>query len=89
MPSAALDREPPIQLVPVMAQLGAWGLWHRPTTKQLRVRAELLESGGPELWAEFMGELRESHLGIPRPDQDRPTATQRLAQAYADAVAEA
>ncbi|WP_422394960.1 hypothetical protein [Nocardia vulneris] len=35
----------------------------------------------------FMDELRESHLGVPRPD--RPTATDRLAQAYATALAEA
>ena len=34
--------EASIQLVPVFAQLGAWGLQHRPTTKRLRVRAELL-----------------------------------------------
>ncbi|MFF3225403.1 winged helix-turn-helix transcriptional regulator [Nocardia suismassiliense] len=80
--------EPAIQLVPIMAQLGSWGLRHRPTTKRLRVRAELLAEGGPELWAEFMAELRESHLGIPRPDQDRPTATHRLAEAYAAAVVE-
>jgi DNA-binding HxlR family transcriptional regulator len=80
--------EPAIQLVPVMAQLGAWGLRHRPTTKRLRVRAELLEAGGPRLWAEFMDELRESHLGIPRPNADRPSATQQLAQAFADAVAD-
>ncbi|WP_433759812.1 winged helix-turn-helix transcriptional regulator [Nocardia sp. CA-135398] len=80
--------EPAIQLVPIMAQLGAWGLRHRPTTKRLRVRAELLEQGGPQLWAEFMDELRESHLGIPRPDPDAPTATDRLARAYAAAVAE-
>ncbi|WP_109528067.1 MULTISPECIES: winged helix-turn-helix transcriptional regulator [Nocardia] len=75
--------EPAIQLVPVMAQLGAWGLRHRPTTERLRVRAELLERGGPELWSEFMDELREAHLGIPRPDPDRPTATDRMARAYA------
>jgi hypothetical protein len=46
--------EAPIQLVPVMAQLGDWGLLHRPTTKRLRVRAEL---GGRRA-----GELR----GFPR-----------------------
>jgi DNA-binding HxlR family transcriptional regulator len=80
--------EPAIQLVPIMAQLAAWGLRHRPTTKQLRVRAELLEAGGPELWDEFMDELRESHLGFPRPDHGGPSATERLAHAYAEAMAE-
>jgi DNA-binding HxlR family transcriptional regulator len=37
--------EPAIQLVPVFAQLGSWGLRHRPTGRVLRVRAELLERG--------------------------------------------
>ncbi|WP_067177924.1 winged helix-turn-helix transcriptional regulator [Microtetraspora niveoalba] len=81
--------EAAIQLVPVMAHLGAWGLRHRPTTPELRVRAELLEAGGPELWQDFMAELRERHLGVPRPETGRPTATERLAAAYAEAVAAA
>ncbi|SBT52842.1 winged helix-turn-helix transcriptional regulator [Micromonospora narathiwatensis] len=59
--------EPAIQLVPVMAQLGAWGRRHLPVTRELAVRAELLERGGPELWEQFMNELRERHLGVPRP----------------------
>ncbi|WP_409462271.1 winged helix-turn-helix transcriptional regulator [Amycolatopsis sp. GA6-003] len=79
--------EAAIQLVPVLAQLASWGLRHRPTTPELRVRAELLEAGGPPLWEEFMAELRERHLGIPRPNADGPTATERLAAAYAEAVA--
>jgi DNA-binding HxlR family transcriptional regulator len=60
--------EPAIQLVPVVAHLGAWGRRHLPVTPELAVRAELLERGGPELWEEFMSELREQHLGIPKPD---------------------
>lgn len=79
--------EPAIQLVPVLAALASWGLRHRPTTPELRVRAELLEAGGPQLWAEFMDELRERHLGIARPDTGKPTATERLAEAYVQAVA--
>ena len=78
--------EQSIQLVPVFAQLGSWGLRHRPTTPELRVRAELLEAGGPELWTDFMNELREVHLGIPRPETGRDPAGQRLADAYAEAV---
>src|ERR671939_1296179 len=50
--------EPAIQLIPVFAQLGSWGLRHRPTSPVLRIRAELLEQGGPALWQEFMDELR-------------------------------
>jgi DNA-binding HxlR family transcriptional regulator len=77
--------EASIQLVPVFAQLGEWGLHHRPTTKRLRVRAELLAAGGPELWHEFMAELRAVHLGEPEPERDGPSVTQRLAQARAAA----
>ena len=54
------------------------------TDEPLRVRAELLESGGPELWAAFMAELRAVHLGAPAPDG--PSATERLAAAYAQAL---
>lgn len=78
-----------IQTVPIMAALGSWGLRNRPTTHELRVRAQLLEEGGPPLWHDLMDELREAHLGIARPDPDRPRATDRLAAAYQRAVAEA
>lgn len=59
--------EPAIQLVPVLVQLGAWGRAHRPATPELSVRSELLERGGPEMWARFMDELRSRHLGSPAP----------------------
>ena len=78
--------EQAIQLVPVFAQLGAWGRRHRPTTPRLRVRAELLEAGGPGLWDAYMDELREIHLGVPRPASGAPSVTERLSRAYADAT---
>ena len=59
--------EPAIQLVPIMAHLGAWGRRHLPVSHELAIRAELLEAGGPQLWDRFMDELRERHLGVPRP----------------------
>lgn len=59
--------EPSIQLVPLMAQMGAWGRRHTPTTPALAIRAELLETGGPSMWAAFMDELRAIHLGAPPP----------------------
>ena len=79
--------EAAIELVPVMAALGEWGLRHRPTTQTLRVRAELLAEGGPGLWEDLMSDLRTEHLGAPPPPGDGPTATERLASAYAEAVA--
>ena len=54
--------EPAIQLVPVLAHLGAWGSRWLPTAAELAIRAELLADGGPELWSLFMDELREAHL---------------------------
>ena len=80
--------EQAIQLVPVFAHLGGWGLRHRPTSPVLRVRAELLERGGVEMWRDFMAELRETHLGLPRAAHGRPRASERLAQAYAEACAD-
>ncbi|GAB3156311.1 winged helix-turn-helix transcriptional regulator [Microbispora hainanensis] len=71
-----------IQTVPIMVALGSWGLRHRPTTPELAVRARLLEEGGPPLWEDLMDELREAHLGIPRPDPARPRASQMLQEAY-------
>src|SRR5205814_739524 len=67
--------------------LGEWGLRHRPTARRLRVRAELLAAGGPELWNEFMAELRTIHLGEPAPQRNGgPSVTERLAEAYAAAL---
>ena len=77
--------EASIQLVPVFAQLGEWGLRHRPTTDRLRVRAEVLAEGGPPLWAGLMAELRAIHLGTAAPERTGPTVIERLAEAYAAA----
>lgn len=57
--------EPAIQLVPLLAQMGAWGRRHRPVSEELSIRAQLLEEGGPQMWAAFMDELRRIHLGAP------------------------
>ncbi len=73
--------EKAIQLVPLLAHMGAWGRRHLPVTRELSVRAELLEEGGPKLWDEFMEELRVLHLGAPD-TLERPTATERLRAAF-------
>jgi DNA-binding HxlR family transcriptional regulator len=69
--------EAAIQLVPLLAHMGAWGRRHLPVTPELSIRAQLLEEGGPALWAEFMDELRERHLGVVR---ERPPAEGVLAR---------
>lgn len=55
--------EKAIQLVPMIAVIGAWGRRHLAVTEDMSIRAELLEKGGPKMWDEFMDELRTLHLG--------------------------
>jgi DNA-binding HxlR family transcriptional regulator len=57
--------EAAIQLVPLFAQMGAWGRRHLAVSEELSIRAELLEDGGPAMWNDFMDELRHLHLGAP------------------------
>jgi DNA-binding HxlR family transcriptional regulator len=76
--------EAAIQLVPMLAHMGAWGRRHAPASAELSVRAQLLEEGGPVMWEELMGELRARHLGAP---SCGPSVLGRLQSAYEDAVA--
>ena len=69
-----------IQLVPLLVQMGAWGRRHLPVTPELSIRAQLLEEGGPALWADFMDELRTAHLG--QPPSGKPSVLARLQAAY-------
>jgi DNA-binding HxlR family transcriptional regulator len=73
-----------IALVPLLAHMGGWGLRHTPASKELSVRAKILEDGGPKLWSEFMEELRHLHLEAPAP---RGSVFSRLQSAYEAAIA--
>lgn len=77
--------EPSIQLVPLLAQMGAWGRRHTPVSPELSIRAEILEEGGPPLWQAFMDELRHLHLDAPKPERSVFT---ELRAAYLHAVAQ-
>jgi DNA-binding HxlR family transcriptional regulator len=59
--------EPSIELVPLLAHMGAWGRRHTPATRELSIRAQLLEQGGERMWKAFMAELRSIHLGASAP----------------------
>ena len=76
--------EPAIQLVPLLAHMGAWGRRHTPVSEELSIRAQLLEEGGPALWEAFMAELRAIHLGAPKP---RRSVLAELQAAYESVVA--
>lgn len=71
--------EKAIALVPVFAQIGAWGRRFLPVSEELSIRAQLLEEGGPPLWEEFMEELRAIHLGGPH---SGPSVMARLQAAF-------
>lgn len=73
--------EAAIQLVPIMAHLGAWGRQWLPVTEDLSIRAQLLEEGGPPMWDQFMDELREAHLGISAP-HNGPSVAEQLQAGY-------
>ena len=59
--------EASIQLVPLLAHMGAWGRRHTRPSRELSIRAQLLEEGGERVWKAFMIELRSIHLGAPAP----------------------
>jgi len=59
--------EASIQLVPLLAHMGAWGRRHTPASRELSIRAQLLEEGGKRMWEAFMAELRSIHIGAPTP----------------------
>lgn len=75
--------EPAIQLVPLLAQMGAWGRRHAPASRELSIRAQLLEEGGPPLWDALMDELRARHpTGEASGPPVRESVLQRLNAAY-------
>jgi DNA-binding HxlR family transcriptional regulator len=76
--------EPAIQLVPLLAQMGAWGRRHTPVSEELSIRAHLLEEGGPAMWEAFMAELRTLHLSAPPAG---PSVLAELQAAYERTVA--
>ena len=76
--------EKAIALVPIFAQLGAWGRRYTPATEELSIRAQLLEEGGPAMWAQFMSELADTHLG--RPSRRKGATVAEQLQAAYDAL---
>lgn len=76
-----------IELLPILAQMSAWGFKYLPVSEELGIRAQLLSEGGPKMWAELMEELRETHLGIKRTSKPRISVGERLQAAYEAVIA--
>lgn len=77
--------EKAIALVPVMVALGNWGVRFTPAAPEFAARSLALEAGGPEMWQDFMDELRHLHLGAPAP---RRSVLAELDRAYRQAASE-
>lgn len=73
--------------MPILAQMSGWGFKYLLVTEELGIRAKLLSEGGPKMWAEFMDELRETHLGVMRRRKSGRSAGERLQAAYQRVVA--
>lgn len=67
-----------IELLPILAQMAAWGYKYLPVTEELGIRAKLLSDGGPTMWAELMDELCEIHLGLKPKRRTGPSVGERL-----------
>jgi DNA-binding HxlR family transcriptional regulator len=76
-----------IELLPVLAQMSGWGFKYLPVSEELGIRAKLLSEGGPKMWAEFMDELREIHLGVKRRRKSGRSVGERLQAALERVVA--
>src|ERR1700738_4422029 len=76
-----------IELLPILAQMSGWGFKFLPVSEELGIRAKLLDQGGAKLWAEFMDELRETHLGVKRRKKTGPSVGERLQAAYEKVLA--
>jgi DNA-binding HxlR family transcriptional regulator len=79
--------EKAIELLPVFAQIGAWGTRHLPVSEELSIRAKLLAEGGPSMWEDFMAELREAHLGSAPRKRRGSGVRERLQAAYEEVIA--
>jgi DNA-binding HxlR family transcriptional regulator len=78
--------EKAIELVPIMAHLGAWGRKWLPVSEELSIRARLLEEGGAPMWQKFMAELRVEQLGAQAEGLAGPSVRETLQAAYEGVV---
>ena len=68
-----------IEMLPLLMEMNEWGHKYLPASR-LRGLAQVLVAGGPKLRAEFMAELRETHLpkSSARKKARLPTKSKRI-----------
>lgn len=71
--------EKAIELVPLITVMSSWGFRHLFDSEEAAMRARVLDEGGPQLWAEFMDEMRYQHLDGPQP---QASARAKMRAAY-------
>jgi DNA-binding HxlR family transcriptional regulator len=71
--------EKAIELVPLLTVMTSWALRHMFDSDEASMRARVLDDGGPQLWTDFMTELRHIHLGAPPP---KGSVRAEMQQAY-------
>jgi DNA-binding HxlR family transcriptional regulator len=80
-----------IELLPVLAQMAAWGQKYLPTSEELAIRAQLLQAGGAGMCQQFMAELRAMHLGPGQGTSPKskatPSVSETLQKGYEEVVA--
>jgi DNA-binding HxlR family transcriptional regulator len=74
-----------IGLLPLLMEMVVWGHRYLPDFRPKGL-AQVLEKGGPTLWAEFMAELRETHLRASNP-KTTGTAPEELYAYFCNAEA--
>ena len=67
--------------------MSGWGFKYLPVGEEFVIHAKLLREGDPKMGAEFMDELRKSHLGVARRRKTGPSVGERLQKAYEKVMA--
>ena len=74
-----------IELLPLLMEMVAWGHKYLPAAR-LKGLARVLEEGGPKLRAEFMAELRETHLRKSSPTKQKGPALDEIYAYFCNAM---
>ena len=69
-----------IELLPVLAQMSAWGVKYLPVTEELGIRAKLLAEGGPKMLGGIHGRITRDPSRCEAAKEGRPDRRRAAAQ---------